>query len=66
MTAHTVRPHDDYINRLNAEVERRLSYVQHAERAGSPVLIEDARSMLSNTLARLRHATDKASLDQQR
>ena len=35
MTTHSVRPHDDYINRLNAEVERRLSYLQHAERTGS-------------------------------
>jgi hypothetical protein len=57
MTTPAVGPHDDYIDRLNAEVERRLTFLQFAERAGSPALIADARVMLSNTLARLRHAT---------
>ncbi len=59
MTTPAVGPHDDYIDRLNAEVERRQAYLQFAERAGSPVLISDAKAMLSNTLARLRHATDE-------
>ena len=56
MTRPVTSPHDDYIDRLNAEVERRLSYLEFAERAASPVLISDARTMLSNTLARLGHA----------
>jgi hypothetical protein len=59
MTARTAILHDDYIDRLHAEVEMRLSYLQYAERSGSPVLIDDARSMLNNTLARLRHATNE-------
>ena len=54
-------PHDDYIDRLHAEVGRRISLLQHALRAGSPYLIDDARRMLSNTLARLRHATEERS-----
>jgi hypothetical protein len=53
------RSHDDYIDRLNAEVEKRLSYLQHAERSGPPVLIGDVRSMLNNTLERIRHTTDE-------
>lgn len=59
MTAPVARHHNHYIDRLNAEVERRLSYVQHAERTGSPTLIDDARKMLNNTLIRLRYATDE-------
>jgi hypothetical protein len=58
MTNPTARPNDDYIDRLNAEVERRLAYLQFAERAASPVLISDAWSMLNNTLARLRDVTE--------
>jgi hypothetical protein len=59
MTTYAARPHDDYIDRLNAEVERRLSYLHHAERSGSALLISDATLMLNNTLARLQHATDE-------
>jgi hypothetical protein len=59
MITPAARPHDDYIDRLNAEVERRLAYLQFAERSASPVVISDARSMLNNTLARLRHATEE-------
>jgi hypothetical protein len=58
MTNPAARPHDDYIDRLNAEVERRLAYLQFAECARSPALVSDAKSMLSNTPARLRHATE--------
>ena len=50
---------DDYIERLNAEVERRLAYLQFAEQDGSAVLISDAKLMLNNTLARLRCATEE-------
>jgi hypothetical protein len=59
MITPAARPHDDYIDRLNAEVERRLAYLQFAERAASPVVISDARLMLNNTLARLQHATEE-------
>jgi hypothetical protein len=56
MATPAIGPHDDYIDRLNAEVERHLSYLEFAESSASPVLISDARVMLSNTLARLGHA----------
>jgi hypothetical protein len=59
MTAPEAGPHDDYIDRLNAEVERRLTFLQFAERSASPGLVSDARVMLSNALARLRHATEE-------
>jgi hypothetical protein len=49
---------NEYIKRLNAEVERRLAYLQFAERTTSVVLVSDAKSMLSNTLGRLRYAID--------
>jgi hypothetical protein len=49
---------NEYIKRLNAEVKRRLVYLRFAERTASAVLVSDAKSMLSNTLGRLRYAID--------
>jgi hypothetical protein len=56
MTFPAAIPTDDYIQRLHTEIERRLSYLAHAERTGRHGLSADARSMLDRTLARLQHA----------
>jgi hypothetical protein len=50
MSTPAIGPHDDYVDRLNAEVERRLAYMQF-DRARC-IARSDASAMLNNTLER--------------